>query len=50
MGAELTVVKLPEQSVADIPRGLRAIAEAIERGEYGDAYHLGKAMRKLEAI
>lgn len=31
----LNVVELPERDLADIPRGLRALADQIEKGEFG---------------
>ena len=36
----MNVVELPTKDIGDIPRGLRAIADAIEAGEYGDAHNL----------
>lgn len=40
MSAELKVVSLPERDIADVPRGLRALADQIEAGEYGDGHAL----------
>ena len=34
-----TVVKLPDLDLADVPRTLRNLADAIERGEYGQAFN-----------
>lgn len=36
----LNVVKLPSSDLGDIPRGLRAIADQIESGEFGDARNM----------
>ena len=36
----LKLVRLPECNIQDIPRGLRAIADEIEDGKYGDAHNL----------
>lgn len=36
----LTVVRLPVQSVKDVARGLRVLADDIERGKYGSAHNL----------
>ena len=36
----LKLVQLPECNIQDIPRGLRAIADEIEYGKYGDALNL----------
>lgn len=38
MSAE--IVELPSSDIGDLPRGLRAIADGIEAGEYGDAHCL----------
>lgn len=32
------LLEFPDQNVADVPSCLRALADAIERGEYGDAH------------
>lgn len=34
------VVKLPDRDLTDVPKTLRALADAIERGEYGDAHNV----------
>lgn len=36
----LKVVDLPNGSVADVPGGLRRLADKIEAGEFGDAHNL----------
>ncbi len=33
------LVEFPDRDVGDIPRGLRALADQIEAGEYGDAHN-----------
>lgn len=33
------VLRLPERDLTDVPRALRALADAVERGEYGDAHN-----------
>ncbi len=40
MTASLNVVEFPTGDIADVPRGLRAIADQIESGEFGDAYNM----------
>lgn len=37
---DLKLVRLPVQSVADVARGLRKVAEDIEKGEYGHAHNV----------
>lgn len=37
MSAKL--IRLPDVNLGDVPRALRALADAIERGEYGDAHN-----------
>jgi hypothetical protein len=38
---ELSVItNFPEKSIADVPRMLRALAEEIEEGKFGDAHNL----------
>lgn len=44
MSANLNIVELPPRDLADIPRGLRALADGIERGDYGDAHNLAWAV------
>ena len=34
-----TVLHLPDRDLTDVPRALRALADAIERGEYGDGHN-----------
>ncbi len=34
------LLKFPAQNVGDIPRGLRELAEQIEKGQFGDAHTL----------
>lgn len=33
--ADVKVVELPQADIADVPRGLRALADQIERGDFG---------------
>lgn len=42
MGA--TIVHLPERDLTDVPRALRALADAIEAGDYGDAHNVAWAI------
>lgn len=37
---EMKVVELPIGNVADVPAQLRHLADAIERGAYGDAHNV----------
>lgn len=34
------VLQFPDRDLTDVPRTLRALADAIERGEYGDAHNV----------
>lgn len=34
------LLAFPERNIQDIPRGLRELADTIEKGEYGDAHNL----------
>ena len=34
--ADLKIVNFPQSGVLDVPQGLRALADAIEQGKYGD--------------
>ena len=36
----VTILRLPDRDLTDVPRALRALADAIERGEYGDAHNV----------
>ncbi len=36
----VTVLQLPDRDLTDVPRALRALADGIERGEYGDAHNV----------
>ena len=36
----MKLVEFPDLSVSDVPRMLRAIADKIENGEYGEAHNL----------
>ena len=36
----LNVVKFPDRDLRNIPTGLRALADGIERGDYGDAFNM----------
>lgn len=40
MATWLNVVQLPRADIVDLPRGLRALADEIESGKYGDAHNL----------
>lgn len=33
------VLSLPDRDLTDVPRAMRALADGIERGEYGDAHN-----------
>lgn len=33
------LITLPDRDLTDVPRALRAFADAVERGEYGDAHN-----------
>lgn len=35
-----TIIELPDRNLTDVPDGLRALARAIEAGEYADAYNV----------
>ncbi|MCR4297380.1 MAG: hypothetical protein NUV75_01315 [Gallionella sp.] len=34
------LLAFPDRDLTDVPRVLRALADAIERGEYGDAHNV----------
>ena len=34
------VLKLPDRDLTDVPRALRALADAVERGEFADAHNV----------
>lgn len=36
----LSVVEFPERDIRDVPSSLRALAESIEAGAYGDGHNL----------
>lgn len=36
----MKLLDLPTRDLADLPKSLRNLADAIEAGEYDDAYHL----------
>lgn len=36
----LSVVKFPDRDIRDVPSSLRALADTIEKGGYGDAHNL----------
>lgn len=36
----MNIVRLPVNDVAELPRGLRALADDVEKGAYGDAHAL----------
>lgn len=40
MDGALSLVKFPERDIRDVPRTLRALADAIEKGKFGEAYHV----------
>jgi hypothetical protein len=40
MAEALKLIEFPGKDIRDIPRGLRALADSIEAGEYGDAHAL----------
>lgn len=34
------LLAFPERNIQDVPRGLRELADKIERGEFGDSHNL----------
>lgn len=40
MADAVTLLKFPDRDLTDVPRALKALADAIERGEYGDAHNV----------
>lgn len=40
MSTPLKVVPIPTSDISDVARGLRSLADAVERGDYQDAHNL----------
>lgn len=38
--SNLNIIELPDRDLTDVPRALRALADGIERGDYGDAHNV----------
>ena len=40
----MEIIQLPDRDIGNVPRALRALADAIERGEFGDGHNVAWAV------